>query len=254
MEYQTIRYEQEGVIGILTLNRPERLNAINLTMRDELRGFFIDKLTDNDTRVIVMTGAGRGFCSGMDMKDFGAHSAQAGFTPKQAYEFQRSSDVIIYMRRVPQPLICAINGPAAGAGFSFALACDVRIAVPEARFSAAYINIGLGGADMGSSWLFPRAVGTANASRYLLTGDLFGAEEALRIGMVQAIVERERLMEEAMKLAHTMANKSPLGLRLTKEALDSNSGSMSLEDAMRLEDRNQALCIAQLTLELGKGN
>jgi enoyl-CoA hydratase len=151
------------------------------------------------------------------------------------------------MRRVPQPIIGAINGPATGAGFSFALACDIRYAAFEAKFSAAYINIGVGGADMGSSWLFPRAVGTANAARYLYTGDLFGAEEALRIGMVQALFDKDKLMDETMGLARNMASKSPLGLRLTKEALEINSSSGGLEDALRLEDRNQALCISQMT-------
>jgi enoyl-CoA hydratase len=256
MGYKTIQFKQEGPVGILTLNRPECLNAINYAMRDELRGFFTERATDHDTRVIVITGAGRGFCSGLDIKDSAITSPEHGYTPKLAYELQRLfSDFILFMRRCPQPIIGAINGAAAGAGFSIALACDVRVAAPEARFSAAYINIGVGGADMGSSWLFPRAVGTGNAARYLLTGDFFGAEEALRIGLVQAVVEKEVLMEEAMNLARNMAGKSPLGLRLTKEALDRNTGGMSLEDAIRFEDRNQAMCIAQLSAQadLNKG-
>lgn len=250
MEYETIQFKQEGPVGILTLNRPECLNAINYPMRDDLRGFLTERLTDHETRVIVITGAGRGFCSGLDIKDASITSPENRYTPKRAYELQRLfSEMILFMRRCPQPIIGAINGAAAGAGFSLALACDIRLAAPEARFSAAYINIGVGGADMGSSWLFPRAVGTGNAARYLLTGDLFGAEEALRIGFVQAIVEKERLVEEAMSLARNMAGKSPLGLRLTKEALNHNTGGMSLEDAIRLEDRNQAMCIAQLAAQ-----
>jgi len=127
-----------------------------------------------------------------------------------------------------------------------ALACDVRLAAPEARFAAANIKIGLGGADMGMSWFLPRAVGLANAARYLMTGDFFGADEAFRMGMVQAVVEKERLTGEAMALAEKMASKSALGLRLTKEAMDQNFGASTLEDALRLEDRNQAMCIAQL--------
>jgi len=249
MDYKTITVKKDGAIGLLTLNRPERLNAINFPMRDELKDFFTACCDDLETRVLVMTGAGRGFCSGLDMKDAGIINPQGGYSPKQAYEAQRSySDIILLMRRCPQPIIGAINGPAAGVGFSFALACDVRMASPEAKFSAAYINIGVGGADMGSSWFFPRAVGTANAARYLLTGDLFDANEALRIGMIQTIVEKDKLLEQSMKLAAVMVSKSPLGLNLTKEALDLNMGGRTLEDAIRLEDRNQAMCIAQLLL------
>jgi len=247
MDYKTIIFKKEGAIGVLTLNRPERLNAINFDMRDELKDLFTACCDDLETRVLVMTGAGRGFCSGLDMKDAGIINPTGGYSPKQAYEAQRSySDIILLMRRCPQPIIGAINGAAAGVGFSFALACDVRMASPEAKFSAAYINIGVGGADMGSSWFFPRAVGTANAARYLLTGDLFDANEALRIGMVQAIADKDKLLEQAMKLAAVMVSKSPLGLKLTKEALDLNMSGRTLEEAIRLEDRNQAMCIAQL--------
>ncbi len=253
MEYGTIQFEREGPVGILTLNRPERLNAINYAMRDDIRGFFTERLTDNDMRVIVITGAGRGFCSGLDIKDSTITSPENSYTPKLAYELQRLfSDFILLMRRCPQPIIGAINGASVGAGFSMAMACDVRFATPEAKFSAAYINIGTGGADMGSSWFLPRAVGTGNAARYLFTGDLFGAEEALRIGFVQAVVDKKKLMEEAMNLARIMASKSPLGLRLTKEALNRNTGGMSIEDAIRLEDRNQAMCIAQLATQVSE--
>ena len=252
MGYETILYETKGPIGVLTLNRPERMNAMNYKMRDELRAFFIDRLTDTDARVIVITGAGKGFCSGLDIKDSKITTPENAYSPKLAYELQRLfSDIIIFMRRCPQPIIGALNGAAVGAGLSVAMACDIRLAAPEAKFSAAYINIGTGGADMGSSWLFTRSVGNGNASRYLLTGDFFMPDEALRIGFVQAVYPKEKLLEEAMKIAVNMATKSPLGLRLTKEALDRNTGAMSLEDAIRLEDRNQALCIAQLAMAAG---
>jgi len=248
MDYETIIYESQGPVGVVTLNRPQCLNAANQAMGRELKRLFTERLDDLETRVLIVTGAGRGFCSGLDMKESLANVPPGGYSPKLAYERQRSfSDIILLMRRIPQPIIAAINGPAAGVGFSLALASDVRYAAKEARFSAAYINIGVGGADLGSSWLFPRAVGTANAARYLLTGDLFDAQEALRMGMVSAVFDREKLQEEAMKLAQIMVSKSPLGLRLTKEALDLNAGSATLEDAIRLEDRNQAMCIAQLT-------
>jgi enoyl-CoA hydratase len=253
VDYKTIIFAKEGPVGILTLNRPDRLNAINRDMLAELTAFLRERLDDTDTRVLVMTGAGRGFCAGLDMKESTEALPPGGYPPKLAYERQTEfSQLVLLMRRIPQPIIGAINGAATGGGFSFALASDVRYAAKEARFSAAYINIGAGGADMGSSWLFPRAVGVANASRYLLTGDLFDSSEALRIGMVQAVFEKEKLMDEAMKLANTMASKSPLGLRLTKEAIDRNIGCATLEDAVKLEDRNQAMCISQMTS--GGGN
>jgi len=253
MDYQTIKFEARNAIGVLTLNRPERMNAINYLMRDELRDFFIQRLTDTDNRVIVITGEGKGFCSGLDIKDSKITKPENNYTPKLAYELQQLfSDIIVFMRRCPQPIIGALNGAAVGAGLSIAMACDLRLAAPEAKFSAAYINIGTGGADMGSSWLFTREVGLGNANRYLLTGDFFSADEAFRIGFVQAILPKEKLMDEAMNLAKNMAGKSPLGLRLTKEALDRNVGAASLEDAVKLEDRNQALCISQLAMGMIK--
>jgi enoyl-CoA hydratase len=247
MGYETIRHDQEGAIAVLTLARPECLNAVNHVMRDELRAFLDARMTDSATRVIVLTGAGRGFCAGLDIKDPVLVRPEGGLTPLSAYEAQRTfSGLILAMRRCPQPIIGAINGVAVGAGFSMAMACDIRFGTSATRFQAAYINLGLGGADMGSSWLLPRAVGTANAARYLMTGDFLVADEAHRIGFLQAIVDDAELLRHARELAEVLAGKSPLGLRLTKEALDRNTGGASLEDAIRLEDRNQALCIAEL--------
>lgn len=246
MNYETLQFSKDGPVGILTLNRPKSLNAMNFVMLNEFRSFWNDRFRDHDTRVIVLTGAGKGFNSGLDMGDPDIMIPKEGYTPKVIYEMQKMfSDFIIFMRRCPQPIIGAVNGAAVGAGFSMAMACDVRLAAPEAKFSAAYINIGTGGADMGSSWLFPRLVGSGNAARYLLTGDLFNADEAYRIGFIQAIIDRDLLMGEAMKMAQTMAGKSPLGLRLTKEAMNRNTGGLSLEDAIMIEDRNQAMCVVQ---------
>lgn len=250
MEYTAITFTRDGLIGILTLNRPACLNAINSTMRDEFHHCLRERFDDLETRVLVITGAGRGFCAGLDIKDPSIMNPEKKYTPKSAYEYQRLfSDFILFMRQCPQPIIGAIHGPAVGAGFSIAMACDIRIATRDTRFQATYINLGFGGADMGSSWLLPRAIGTSNAARYLLTGDFLNAPEAHRLGFVQAIVEQKRLMEEAMALARTMAGKSPLELRLTKEALDRNTRGMSLEDAIRIEDRNQAMTIVQLLAE-----
>ena len=255
MAYQTLKFDKDGPIGVLTLNRPERLNALNHAMWEELLAFFQERLKDFDTRVLILTGAGRGFCAGLDLKETKMVSPDPNdqYDAKRAYEEQSyGTYLIVLMRRAPQPIIAAVNGPAAGAGFSFALASDVRLAAPEAKFLAAYINVGVGGADMGSSWFFPRMVGAANASRYLLTGDTFDAQEAFRMGLVQAVVAKEKLMDEAMALARKMVSKSPLGLRLTKEAITRNIGGAALEDAIHLEDRNQALCISLLAQQFKK--
>jgi len=242
---QTLRYEQHGAVGVLTLDRPRNLNAINFAMRDELHAWLDARMRDLETRVVILTGAGRAFSAGLDIKDPTIMSAS--YSPREAYVAQRTfSEMILKLRRIPQPVIGAIHGPAIGAGFSIAMACDIRLGTPAAIFQAAYINLGFGGADMGSSWLLTRAVGSGNAARYLLSGDVLPADEALRIGFLQAIVEPDALLAEARALADNLAGKSPLGLRLTKEALDLSVGAMTLEDAIRLEDRNQAMCIAEV--------
>lgn len=249
MGYETIEVEKKGPIELLTLNRPKCLNAINFTMRDEFRDYLKTKFDDLDTRVIVLTGAGKGFSAGLDIKDAAIMTPEGGYSPQTAYENQTLfSDFILYMRQIPQPIIGAINGVAVGAGFSISMACDIRLCVPEARFQGTYINLGFGGADMGSSWLFPRSVGNGNAARYLLTGDFLSAPEAHRMGFVQELIDKEQIVDEAMKMAKNLASKSPLGLRLTKEALNRNTGGLTLEDAIKLEDRNQAMTIAQLSL------
>lgn len=248
MSYSFLEFERAGAVGIVTLNRPRCLNAVNFAMRDELRHFLTERQSDRETTVLVLTGAGRGFCAGLDIRDPAIVEATGGYGPRAAYEHQRQfSELIVMMRRCPQPIVGALKGPAAGAGFSMAMACDVRVVGRSASFIAAYLNLGLGGADMGSSWLLPRIVGSGNAARYLLTGEPLGADEALRIGFAQTLVDDDAVLDEAMRLANVMATKSPLGLRLTKEALHRNIGAISFEDAIALEDRNQAMCIAELT-------
>jgi enoyl-CoA hydratase/carnithine racemase len=243
MEYETLKYEQKDAIGILTLNRPERLNAVNEKMVDELEGFWTERMYDLHTRVIILTGAGeKGFCGGLDMKE----TAQKLFNLKanEIYRFQiQISRIQLLMRQIPQPIICAIHKSAVGGGFSFAMASDVRIITPDARFSAAYINIGLGGADMGSSYFLPRLIGAGRAYEFLLTGDFMDADEALRLGFASRVVPYEKLIATAMEMANKMASKNPLGLRLTKEAINQNIDAGGLEQVLQMENRNQVMCI-----------
>ena len=248
-DYQTILYETRDKVGLLTLNRPQAVNAMNEAMISELEDFWAARRADFETRVIIFSGAGeKGFCSGLDLKEASERLFKADL--KTMYRVQtRISRLILAMRQAPQPIIGVIHGAAVGGGLSFALGCCVRIVSPDARFAAAYINIGLGGADCGSSYLLPRLIGAGRAYEFLLTGDFIDAETALGLGMVSRIVPREKLMAEAQEMAEKMCRKNPMGLRLTKEAINCNLDAAGLEQALNVEDRNQALCLATIRYE-----
>jgi enoyl-CoA hydratase/carnithine racemase len=145
------------------------------------------------------------------------------------------------MRRAPQPIICAVHGAAAGQGFSFTLASDIRVISPDARFSAAYINIGLGGADMACSYFLPRMIGSGRAYEFMYTGGFISAQEAFQLGLVSRVVTRGELMETALGYARTLMGKNHMALRLTKEAINMNIDASGLEQALNIEDRNQTL-------------
>jgi len=252
MPYETIEYEvkEEGV-GVLSLNRPRKYNAVNIKMMEELEIFWKDRLYDLDQHVLIMRGNGkRGFCAGLDMKE--TMKTAPDMDVDQFYRFQaRLARLTLSMRQVPQPIICAVHGAGAGLGFSFALASDVRVIAEDARFSAAYINIGLGGADMACSYFLPRLIGAGRAYEFMLTGNFMSAQEAVSLGLVSRVVERENLMDTAMELAGVMKSKNPMGLRLTKEAINMNLDAVGLEQALNMEDRNQTLLIARGMLGQG---
>ncbi len=256
MEFETLRFELEGELGILTFNRPEMANAVNSTMLEELNRFWEEMQHREDCRVLVLTGEGeKGFCSGLDLKeaaDLGGGFLGDGVSGQNLWKGQRRfSGLIELMRSCPQPVIAAVNGAAMGAGFSFAMAADVRLAAPEAKFCASYINIGLGGADMGASYLLWRIVGWGRAADLLLTGRVVGAEEAHRMGLVNELCPREDLLPRAREIGRMMLEKSPLGLRLTKDALNAALNAISLADALRLEDRNQVLLMENMLIAGG---
>jgi len=248
-EYQSLLYEVEDSVGLLTLNRPDRINAIDETMIEELEAFWNARRHDFDTRVIILRGAGeKGFCSGLDLKETSTKLFNADLAT--IYKLQaRISRLLLLMRQAPQPIIGVVHGAAVGGGLSFALGCCIRIVSPDARFGAAYINIGLGGADCGSSYFLPRMIGAGRAYEFMLTGDFMDAETALGLGLISRIVEREKLLDEARELAGKMCRKNPLGLRLTKEAINCNLDSAGLEQALHIEDRNQAICIGTIRYE-----
>ena len=221
-----------------------------MAMLDELYALFADLAKREDVRVLVMTGAGKGFCSGADLKD-AKLSGEEGLKLFSAASIHLEKIQKIYaglievMVKQPQPIIAVINGVAAGGGFSMALAADVIIAGPKARFIASFVNIGLSGGELGTTYFLPRTVGRAKAAEILMTGRTVGAEEADRIGLVSRLVDEDTLMETAMQTAGTMLGKTPLGLRQTKEALRLNLNAPNLESAIELENRNQSiLCCA----------
>lgn len=247
MLYETILYEvPEPGIGILTLNRPQKYNAVNQRMMEDLERFWGERENDADTRVIVLNGNGeKGFCAGLDMVE--AMQIQQHMNAHQFYHAQcRMARIMLKMRQVPQVIICMVHGAAAGIGFSLALSSDVRVISTDARFSAAYINIGFGGADMACSYFLPRMIGAGRAYEFMLTGNFMSAVEAMNLGFVSRMVERDQLMDTAMEITRTMNGKNPAGLRLTKEAINLNMDIGGLEQALGVENRNQALIYAEL--------
>jgi enoyl-CoA hydratase len=208
-------------------------------MFDEITALCAALQDAGDVRAVVLTGAGRGFCSGLDL------DAVEALLKMSPFEFLRGqekwSGASIALRRLTVPVIAAVNGAAAGAGFSLALACDLRVASTAAKFNAAFIRVGLTGGDMGSSWLLPRIVGLGLANELLLTGRFVHPEEALRIGLVNRVCEPDELLPTALELAAAIAANSPFGVRLTKQVIQTNLGAASLELGVELENRNQAL-------------
>ncbi|MGQ9722162.1 MAG: enoyl-CoA hydratase/isomerase family protein [Candidatus Jordarchaeum sp.] len=258
-DYKTIKYQElEEGIGILTLNRPERLNALNFEMIEELHDILNELEWNMDCRVLIITGEGRGFCSGTDLKETSLFESVDKLPDKYSklkylkvdddakrkmYGQRRIADVMIQLRRINQPVIAAVKGPATGGGFAIAMASDIRIAGESARFNNAFINIGMSGTDVGSSYFLPRLIGLSRAAEILYTGRFVDAQEAERIGFVSRVVPDDKLMEAALELAREMLKKTPLGLRLTKEAINMNIDAPSIEAAIYLENRNQAVCM-----------
>lgn len=238
-----IDFEQRGSTGILTLNRPERLNAIDHEMLRALRAFFDERKRDFATRIIVITGAGRGFCAGLDLKA-GNSAWQPGVGQvADSLTFQEDiAELMAKMRECPQPLIAAVNGPATGGGLSIAIASDMRIGTEHARFACSYLNLGLGGADVGSSYFLPKLVGASHAADMLYSGRIVDAPEAREMGLLSRIVGQEELLPAALGVADGILRKaSPLGLRLTKQVLNETVNGIPLETALKLENRNQIL-------------
>jgi enoyl-CoA hydratase/carnithine racemase len=235
-----LELHQDGEVVWATMNRPGRLNALSRNLVTELREFFVGLYWRRDVRVVVLMVAGEAFCAGLDLKERGdpqaSRSVGAGLTRQREI-----SEIVIAMRRCPQPIIACVNGAAAGGGFALALASDVRVATPTLRMNAAFIRIGLSACDIGVSYFLPRMVGSSVAAEYMLTGRFIDAERAYQLGLVSRIVPPEQLEAEARAFAEDMLHATPLGLRLTKEALNHAIDAQGLEAVIAMEDRNQIL-------------
>lgn len=246
--YETLTVERDDHLTIVSLNRPDALNALSAQLVDDLRDFFWKLADDTETWVVLLRAEGRNFCAGLDLKEAGqqnesaANAGQRGPNVPAALRSQRHiAEIFMLMRRAPQPIVAAVQGAAAGGGFALALASDVRIAAESARMNAAFIRLGLTACDVGVSYFLPRAVGASVASELLLTGDFIGAERALQTGLVSRVVPDAELDAAAHEMARRMLRNSPVALRLTKECLKANVDAGSLESAIAMEDRNQVL-------------
>ena len=233
---------QAGVV-VVTLNRPKQLNAINGLMRGELIATLGSLAGDASVNAVVVTGSGRGFCSGIDMRDFGPGVPEAADPAIDRLRFQESMAALPQaIWSLPQPVVAAVNGPCVGAGLALCLAADIRICSTAATFGNAAILLGLSGAEMGMSYHLPRIVGTSVAADWMLTGRTVSAGEADRRGSGQRAGRARRVWPtRATAIAARIAELSPLGVQLTKRALQVNTDAAGLDSALELENRNQVL-------------
>lgn len=246
MDYKTLKIDREGGVEWLTLNRPDNMNTLDPVMKDELWHYFDRLYTDRSVRVVVMRGAGRMFCAGLDLTNTSVTDRKPGdrISPDDGMISQRKvSEIVIRMRRCPQPIIALVHGAAAGGGFAMALAADIRIAAEGTKMNAAFIKLGLSACDMGVSYFLPRLVGVSVASELMLTGRFIHADRALATGLVSEVVPKDKLEETARGYVADMLRTSPLGLKLTKDCLNHAVDAGSLEAAIAIEDRNQILCV-----------
>jgi len=241
---ETIRLASpEPGIVVLTLDRPERLNALSQDLLRELHAVLDALALDPSVRVLVLTGAGRGFCAGLDLTTFDMGGPdRAVRSPQTGLAVQKHIAALVpKLRALPQVVISAVNGPAAGGGLALALASDVRIGAASSRYNVAFVRLGLSGCDIGVSWLLPRLVGASRAFELLLTGRIIDAAEADRIGLVTRVVPDGEVLDSALETARLVLANSPFGVRMTKEVMWSQLEIGSLQAGIDIENRNQIL-------------
>ena len=235
------RFEIRDQVGCVTLSRPDRLNALTFDIYGELLELFAWLQDREDVRSVMITGEGRGFCSGGDVEDIIGELFARDI--KGLIAFTRTTGALIRnIRKLRKPVLAAINGVCVGAGAVIALACDLRIASEKSKFGFIFPQVGLCGADMGSAWLLPRVVGLGHASELLFTGDIIRADRALTIGLVSAVVPPDRLVDEAFARARRLAAGPAFAHAMTKQMLDAEA-TMSLEAAIEAEAQAQVICM-----------
>jgi enoyl-CoA hydratase/carnithine racemase len=240
LQPETMRLDEPapGVV-VATLDRPDRLNAMTNQMFGELEALAVELRDAEDVRALIITGAGRGFCAGYDLADADELPDLGALGMLRQQEL--AARALLALRVTPIPLIAAVNGSAAGGGLALALAADIRLAAPEARFNAAFVRIGLSAGDLGTSWLMPRLAGLGRTAEFVFTGGFMDAAEAERVGLVNRVVPAGSLLDEAVALATQIAANSPGGVKLSKRALQANMEITSYAAALELENRGQAL-------------
>jgi enoyl-CoA hydratase/carnithine racemase len=241
-----IEVTRQGAVEWVTLSRPDKFNALCMDLAEDLYAYFGALPQRQDVRVVVLRGAGKHFCAGFDLDDVDQLTASV----EQGLRLQRIlSEVVVRMRRCPQPVVGLIQGAACGGGFALALACDLRLVAPDVRMNVAMAKIGLTGCDMGISYFLPRLVGPAVAAELMYTGRFVQAERALRLGLVNEVVPLEQLQASGEALVQEMLAMSPVGLRLTKDGLAMSMEASSLATVISLEDRGQVMCFESFMKE-----
>ncbi|QEC48121.1 enoyl-CoA hydratase/isomerase family protein [Baekduia soli] len=233
-----VEHPRDGVV-LVSLNRPDRYNAITFEMFDEMHALCDELQKDDDARVVIITGVGKGFCSGLDLDE--AYTLPDMTAQEMMLGQQQWAGAFQKFHEIKQPVIAAVNGAAAGGGLGFALCADIRIASPAARFNAAFVRIGLSAGDVGVSWSLPRVIGMGRAAEMMLTGRFYDAEEAERIGLVNRVVPADKLMDECLAIADQIVLNSPFGVTMSKRVLNTNVDAGSLSQAIEVENRGQTL-------------
>lgn len=238
---KTFRYELRDGVAAITLDRADRLNALTFAVYEELRDVVAALEGEEGVRSVLLTGEGRAFCSGGDVEDIIGQLFARDMQGLVAFT-RVTGALIANLRKVRRPIVAAVNGVAVGAGAVMALACDFRVASEKAKFGFIFPKVGLCGADMGAAYLLPRVVGLGRASELLFTGDVIGAEEAYRIGLVTKVVPHDQCVVEARKLAERLASGPAFAHAMTKQMLESEA-TMGLDAAIEAEAQAQAICM-----------
>ena len=229
-------FERRGPVEWITLNRPERLNALTASMVTKLADRFAALCEDTSARIIVLRGAGRAFCAGLDIKEHvGSNGESAGM--------ERLADIVVDMRRCPQPVIALVQGAACGGGFALALAADIRIAGSSARMNDAFVTLGVSGCELGLTYFLPRHVGTSVAAELMYTGRFIEADRAQRLGLVSDVVDDDELTTTGEALAMEMLRVAPVALRMTKQTLTRALDIDDLEEVLKIETATQQACL-----------